>query len=62
MQSVFLLNPITPKAKTWIDENLQLESWQYMGKSPAIEHRYIGDIVDGMIEDGLCLDTDFSIS
>ena len=62
MQSVYLLTPLNEQATDWINENLCLEGWQWQGNSAAIEHRYIGDIVEGMINDGLVNDTDFTVS
>ena len=48
-----MLTPSTPEGKAWIDENLGLESWQWLGNSCAIEWRYAPDIVNGMQEAGL---------
>lgn len=51
--SVIMLIPNSTAGKAWIDENLQLESWQWLGGGAAIEWRYAPDIVNGMQEDGL---------
>jgi hypothetical protein len=52
--SIFLLQPHTTEAQSWIDENLpDLESWQFMGSAVSIEHGYIVSIVDGIKGDGL---------
>ena len=51
--SVFMIMPLSGVTKIWIDENLQTESWQWLGNNLVIEHRYIKDIVQGMINDGL---------
>ena len=59
MQSVYGLTPITQAAKDWIKENVQAESWQWLGHTLVIEHRYISDIVQGMVDDGLVPNTDF---
>ena len=50
--SIFLLQPLTPAAQTWIDENIP-EDAQYLGSAVAVEHRYILDIVDGIQGDAL---------
>jgi hypothetical protein len=50
--SIFLVRPLTDAAKTWIKENVDPEA-QYHGDALAVEHKYIQDIVDGMIENGL---------
>jgi len=51
--SVVLLIPMSDRGKDWIDENLQLESWQWYGNAAAVEARYADPIVDGMMDDGL---------
>lgn len=51
--SVFLVVPLTPAAQTWVDENLALESWQWLGAGFACEPRYAGDLAQGMADDGL---------
>ena len=51
--SVYLLMPKTDEAKAWLDENVQAESWQYLGKNLAVGHRYIQDICRGICEAGL---------
>ena len=51
--SVVMLTPKSEEARAWVDENLGLESWQWLGNSFAVEWRYAPDIVDGMVGDGL---------
>lgn len=53
--SVYLLQPLTPAAKEWIESHLATQSWQRFGTAIAIEHRYICDIVDGIKADGLAV-------
>jgi len=58
--SIIMLTPSTPEGKAWIDENLGLESWQWLGNSCAIEWRYAPDIIDGMRRDGLDVIPEFA--
>ena len=51
--SVVLLIPMSSRGKAWIDDNLQLEGWQWYGNAAAVEARYADAIVDGMQDDGL---------
>lgn len=51
--TVVLLTPKSIEARAWVDENLGLESWQWLGDSFAVEWRYAPNVVDGMIGDGL---------
>ena len=51
--TVVLLTPKSVEARAWVDENLGLEAWQWLGDSFAVEWRYAPNVVDGMIGDGL---------
>jgi len=61
MTSIYLLTPITPEAKEWIEENVSEDS-QWLGNGLAVESRYLSDLVSGMSEDGLILSEDFIIN
>lgn len=50
--SVFLLTPITKRAREWADEHLPKDR-QTLGTGIAVEHRYIVEIVEGIKRDGL---------
>jgi hypothetical protein len=50
--SIFLLQPLTPAANSWIDEHLP-EDHLTFGGAVCVEHRFIRDIVTGIIGDGL---------
>jgi len=52
--SVAMVTPRTPEATQWIDENVPLESWQWIGGcSWACEPRYVDQLIEGMQQDGL---------
>jgi len=51
--SIVLLRPKSDAAREWIDENLQLEDWQWYEGGAAIEHGYADAIIEGMKDDGL---------
>jgi len=50
--SLYLLIPHTPRAKQWVRDNLSPNHTKYDDAS-VIEHRYIGDIIDGIQADDL---------
>jgi hypothetical protein len=50
--TIFLLIPNTPLAEEWIEEHIP-ETAQYFGDAVVVEHRYIADLVTGIIADGL---------
>lgn len=45
--------PLSDEAKAWVEENVQLEGWQWLGQSFGVEHRYIENLVEGMQQAGL---------
>lgn len=51
--SIILFQPLSTDARSWIDENLQLESWQWSGPCVAVDRRYASAIIEGMRDDGL---------
>lgn len=51
--SVIMVVPLSPAAKDWVDDNLALEGWQWLGAGFACEPRYAGDLASGMESDGL---------
>jgi hypothetical protein len=53
--SIFLFQPHTEAAKDWIAEHIP-EDAQYFGTALVVEHRYAGDIAEGMKGDGLTLE------
>jgi hypothetical protein len=52
--TIFLLQTLSPAANTWIEHNLP-EDRLVFGGAVCVEHRYIADIVDGILEDGLAV-------
>jgi hypothetical protein len=50
--TIFLLQPLTVAAREWINDNLPEQRLVY-GTAVVVEHRYIQDIVQGIINDGL---------
>lgn len=52
MSTVYLLIPLSDAARAWVDEHLP-EDRLTLGAGVAVEHRYIGDLVETIIGDGL---------
>jgi hypothetical protein len=50
--SIFLLTPRTPAAFAWVEAHIPDDA-QTLGLSIAIEHRFIVDLVEGILGDGL---------
>ena len=52
--TVFLLCPLTPAAKQWIEDNVQPDA-QWFGQALVVEHRYVLGLLMGMRDAGLVL-------
>lgn len=50
--SVCLLAPMSGAAKNWLDEHIGGDAL-YLGRSLAIEPRYVEDILDGIAAEGM---------
>ncbi len=55
--TVYLLRPLSEAAKEWARDHLPLDA-QMLGDAIAVEHRYIGAIVEGIQKDGLTVGED----
>jgi hypothetical protein len=53
--SVYLLHPNTEAAKEWLAANIPDDA-QYLGRSLAVEHRFIEAIAYGIENDGLSIE------
>ncbi len=53
--SVVAFHLLSQNAKTFVDENVQAEGWQFMGDALCVDHRFAGDLAEGMRENGLVL-------
>ncbi len=52
--SIFLLHPLNDVAREWANEHIgQDNGYQPYWPSVLVEHRYIGEIVAGIQNDGL---------
>jgi hypothetical protein len=50
--TIYLLCPLTDAAIGWVDENLP-EDVMTFGRGIVVEHRFIADIVRGIVDSGL---------
>jgi len=50
--TIFLLQPLTPAANSWVAEHLP-EDHMTFGSAVCVEHRFIRNIVMGILGDGL---------
>ena len=59
--SVYLITPLTQDCRDWLKENVS-EDAIYLGHSLAVEHRYVGDLVGGLEQQGFRYKQDFEIT
>lgn len=43
--SVILVRPLTPEARAWVDEHVEVEDWAWLGTAFACDPRYVADLV-----------------
>ena len=53
---MYLVTPKSQQAKEWVKENVELEPWQWMGDSFSVDHHYVEDLEQGMLEAGFTTD------
>jgi hypothetical protein len=54
--SIALFTPMTPEARCWVEEHVEIEPWQRLGASIACEPRCLVQLVEGMQVDGLVVE------
>ncbi len=50
--SIFLLYPVSEAGTEWIEEHIPDDAMIW-GDAVVVEHRYIADIAEGVMDDGL---------
>ena len=53
--SVVTFQPLTDVARSWMDENVVSEPWQWLGPAFAVDHRLASQLIEGMHEAGLLI-------
>jgi hypothetical protein len=51
--SIVAIRPLTPQGRDWIDENVAVEGWEWLGGALCTEPRCAFDIYQAMKADGL---------
>lgn len=54
--TLWAMCPMTDAAKTWVNENVMLEGYQWLGNSFYVEARYAPALLEGMKESGLAIE------
>lgn len=51
--SVAMVTPLSPAAREWVEENVQVEPWAWMGLGFAVEPRLVEGLMSLAAEQGL---------
>ena len=54
--TITTITPLSDACRDWLEENVAIEPWQRFGPSIAIEPRYVQQLAEAMIEDGLVIE------
>ena len=54
--SVMMVQPISAAAMAWVDENVKIDGWQWLGCAFAVDPRYLISLVEGMQDCGLVVE------
>jgi hypothetical protein len=50
--SIITIAPVSEAARDWIDENVTSEPWQSQGGALCVDHRYAGNLIKGIADEG----------
>lgn len=54
--TICLVRPQTNEAMAFVNEKVQLEGWQWFGGAFSVDPRYLENLIEGIIEDGLTVE------
>ena len=58
--SVVSFAPLTPAARTWVDDNVQLEPWQWLSNVTfVVDRRFAQPLIEGILSAGLEFSEEF---
>ena len=56
--TVTTVTPLSDRCREWLEENVEIEPWQRFGNAIAVEPRYVDQLAEAMIEEGLVMEGD----
>ena len=54
--TITTVTPLSNACRVWLDENVAIEPWQRFGDAIAVDPRYVEQLAQVMIEDGLVME------
>jgi len=52
------ITPLSNACREWIEENVEIELWQWFGNSIGVEPRYVEHLAETMIEESFVMEGD----
>ena len=59
--TITTITPLSDTCREWLEDNVAIEPWQRFGNSIAIEPRYLEQLAEAMIEEGLVREGDDAV-
>jgi len=56
--TIITLTPLTDRCRECVETNVDIEAWKRFGNAIAVEPRYVEQLAEGMIEEGLVMEGD----
>ena len=56
--TITTITPLSDACREWLEDNVAIEPWQRFGSSIAGGPRYVEQLAEAMIEDGLVMEED----
>jgi hypothetical protein len=50
--SIITIAPLSEAATRWLDDNTVSEPWQWLGGALCVDHRYAGNLIEGIADEG----------
>jgi len=54
--TITTITPLSDACREWLEDKVAIEPWQRFGPSIAIEPRYVQQLAEAMIEEGLIME------
>ena len=56
--TVTTITPLTARCREWVEANVEIEPWQRFGNAIAVEPRYVEQLAEAMMEEGLVMEAE----
>lgn len=53
--NVWMVTPMNSEAQAWVDENVPLDDWQWIGRGFSVDQHYVENLIEGIAEAGFTI-------